>query len=333
MAKSKRGDILIDDDNKIVFIDRYNNKHEIVFDDQENHYVFDGILSAYGYINATNAVVMQREPLIDDVDYIIPTVWVDEVGQKLYIYSGVDGDNHAIWSELLGGGGLAPIIMNRDPGESDIEDYGTTWINNVTGTIWMNTESSLHGGNNGVWWRDISFPGRSNQYIRDVVGSMVQDNTEEDISVIYDGDKLNFEVDVSIPITSQSPYVLGIASFDEQSFHVKNGFVSIQDTYPYFISRRYNNYINPVHMFTGVGDDIPDRGDFNDDTYYTDHGWHPPFYVDRKCSYSTVKHLDCDSIRHHHWDSIDEPPDTIPFPRWHGDICIERYWDDGGEEA
>ena len=102
MSKFNSGNIKIDNKKKIIFIDKYNNKHKIQWDDANEQYIFDGIVNADGYINATNSHIDTRSPNVSDISYIIPTIWINTSDMKVHILKNIN-NGIALWDELTTG--------------------------------------------------------------------------------------------------------------------------------------------------------------------------------------------------------------------------------------
>lgn len=100
----------------------------------------------------------------------------------------------------------------------DSYQVGAVWVNTTSDTVYVlvdNTPTS-------AVWMDVS--SLETEDIQDIVGDMVDSNTETGISVTYNDatNKLDFAVDVATTTT------LGIASFDADHFDVTAGAVSIK---------------------------------------------------------------------------------------------------------
>jgi hypothetical protein len=102
MSKFNTGNIKVDDRKSIRFIDKYKNEHIIYWDDDDERFVLDGIVRADGYINATNAHIDNHAPMSSDVDYIVPTLWINTSDSKVYILKNVT-NGVATWDILTTG--------------------------------------------------------------------------------------------------------------------------------------------------------------------------------------------------------------------------------------
>jgi hypothetical protein len=102
MSKFNTGNIKIDNEKSIRFIDKYKNEHIIHWDGDNNQFVFDGIVRADGFINATNAHIDNHAPMGSDIDYIIPTLWINTSDSKVYILKKIE-NNIATWDVLTSG--------------------------------------------------------------------------------------------------------------------------------------------------------------------------------------------------------------------------------------
>jgi len=100
MSKFNTGNIKIDDKKRIKFIDQYKNEHSLYWDDDEEKFIFDGVVSADGYINATNAHIDTVDPTPSDNDYIIPTIWINTSDSKVFILKNIDNNGSALWDLL-----------------------------------------------------------------------------------------------------------------------------------------------------------------------------------------------------------------------------------------
>lgn len=110
MAKVKNKDFIIGVNDNITFIDQYNNEHIIIWDNVNERYLFvDGGIEAESYKNATNSHVQDRNPLPTDIDYLIPTIWINSVSLRYFILRRITG-GVADWQEMASG-----TIISEDP--------------------------------------------------------------------------------------------------------------------------------------------------------------------------------------------------------------------------
>ncbi len=109
MAKIKDSSFIVDEFEEIVFIDQYNNEHTIVWDRNNNRYLFSAGITAPDYVNATNAHVASRAPTTTDNTYLIPTIWIDTISLKYYILREITSGS-ANWQEMAAG-----TIESLDP--------------------------------------------------------------------------------------------------------------------------------------------------------------------------------------------------------------------------
>jgi len=99
MSKFNTGNIKIDASKGIRFIDKYKNEHLIHWDDDNEQFILNGTVSADGYIDATNAHIDDHAPTPSDVDYIVPTLWIDTSDSKVYILKNIE-NGLAVWDTL-----------------------------------------------------------------------------------------------------------------------------------------------------------------------------------------------------------------------------------------
>ncbi len=100
MAKIKNKNFVVGQNTNITFIDQYNNEHIIVWDNNNNRYIFnDGGIEATDYVNATNAHTNNRDPLPIDNTYLVPTIWVNSDTLKYFILRDIDS-GVADWQEM-----------------------------------------------------------------------------------------------------------------------------------------------------------------------------------------------------------------------------------------
>jgi len=102
MSKFNTGNIKVDATKGIRFIDKYKNEHIIHWDDDNEQFVLDGIVRADGYINATNAHIDNHAPMASDINYIIPTLWINTSDSKVYILKSIE-NGQAVWDVLTTG--------------------------------------------------------------------------------------------------------------------------------------------------------------------------------------------------------------------------------------
>jgi predicted TIM-barrel enzyme len=102
MSKFNTGNIKVDNQKSIRFIDKYKNEHIIHWDNDEERFILDDIVRADGYINATNAHIDNHAPMSSDIDYIVPTLWIDTSDSKVYILKSVE-NGIATWDILTTG--------------------------------------------------------------------------------------------------------------------------------------------------------------------------------------------------------------------------------------
>jgi len=110
MARIKDKNYIVDEDNNITFIDQYKLEHNVVWDKQNDRYLFSDGITATNYVNATNSHIESRAPTVLDNQYIVPTIWVNSITLKYYILRKVDNNNNADWQQMAAG-----TVQSYDP--------------------------------------------------------------------------------------------------------------------------------------------------------------------------------------------------------------------------
>lgn len=97
MSKFNSGNIKIDDNNNVIFIDKYNNEHRLKWNDVDETFTFSrsdldqwgqlkkSTIKADKYKNATNARVENVDPHGDIDSFILPTIWINTSSGNAYI--------------------------------------------------------------------------------------------------------------------------------------------------------------------------------------------------------------------------------------------------------
>lgn len=104
-------------------------------------------------------------------------------------------------------------------GTDDGYQVGAVWVNTTSDTVYVMVDDT----SGSALWMDVS--SLETEDIQDIVGAMVDGNTEGNIAVTYDD--VNGKLDFSVETATNS--TLGIASFDSADFDVASGAVSIKD--------------------------------------------------------------------------------------------------------
>lgn len=131
MAKIVNGSLVLDPEDKIEFVDHYNIKHAIFWDDILDGFIADGNLTAEQFVGATNSTKAARNPQPHDDSFVVPTIWINSTTNLAYLLVN-NNPGSAVWKKLnmegSGGGDLDHrITINDGLHPSEVEPFDM-WV-------------------------------------------------------------------------------------------------------------------------------------------------------------------------------------------------------------
>lgn len=137
MGKFNEGDLVLDFGDKIKYTDAGGIERVIYWEDALEKFLINTGYDEEIFSGISHSVIYDRDPTINDINFTIPTLWINNETGALFILTGIKL-GEAVWSFFYQNDAVITVINEpRDPNGNDFENIGALWINTISGESWV----------------------------------------------------------------------------------------------------------------------------------------------------------------------------------------------------